>query len=79
MRSAPPDLTQLARRNDGLFPTDRVRRIVDGREVESHGTRDMPVWGDVFRRMGGDASNGASARIAAIVGFLESIQQRNAH
>ena len=79
MRSRPPDLTQLARGNNGLFPTDRVRRIVDGREVESHGTRDMPVWGDVFRGMGGDAARDASARIAAIVGFLESIQQRNAH
>ena len=79
MRSRPPDLTQLARGNSGLFPADRVRRIVDGREVESHGTRDMPVWGDVFRRLGSEADGDASARIAAIVGFLESIQQRNAH
>ena len=79
MRSRPPDLTQLARENNGLFPADRVRRIVDGREVESHGTRDMPVWGDVFRRLGSEAAGDASARIAAIVGFLESIQQRNAH
>ena len=79
MRSAPPDLTQLARKNDGLFPTDRVRRIIDGREVESHGTRDMPVWGDVFRRTGTEATGDAAARIAAIVRFLESIQQRNAH
>ena len=79
MRTRPPDLTQLARGNNGLFPTDRVRRIVDGREIESHGTRDMPVWGDVFRRMGSEAAGDGSARIAAIVGFLESIQQRNAH
>ncbi len=79
MRSRPPDLTQLARGNNGLFPADRVRRIVDGREVESHGTRDMPVWGDVFRRLGSEAAGDASTRIAAIVGFLESIQQRNAH
>ena len=41
----PPDLTGLSRRSGGNFPAERVRRIVDGREVVTpHGARQMPVW-----------------------------------
>ena len=77
MRVKPPDLTQLARRNNGIFPEARVRRVVDGREVESHGSRDMPVWGDIFKTAGELAAD-VAARIAAIVRHLESLQQRDA-
>jgi mono/diheme cytochrome c family protein len=41
-----PDLTQLAKRNHGVFPFDDVYRIIDGRaDVKAHGGRMMPVWG----------------------------------
>ncbi len=79
LRHQPPDITLLSQRNGAVFPEARIRRIVDGREVESHGTRDMPVWGDVFKTARADGSSGDPAsRIAAIVSYLESIQQRNA-
>jgi len=44
-----PDLTGIAARNGGVFPTIRVRRIIDGREVQSHGDPDMPIWGTAFK------------------------------
>ena len=45
----PPDLTTLAARNGDLFIQDAVAAYVDGRRlVESHGPRDMPVWGRVL-------------------------------
>lgn len=79
LRQEPPDLTRLSAANGGLFPVARVRRIVDGREVEAHGTRDMPVWGDVFKTTRDNMTPGdAAARILAIVRYLESIQQRDA-
>jgi mono/diheme cytochrome c family protein len=41
-----PDLTRMYQRNGGKFPEERVRRIIDGREVfPIHGSRYMPVWG----------------------------------
>lgn len=44
-----PDLTALAKNNNGVFPFDRVYQIIDGRrEVLAHGPRDMPVWGRNF-------------------------------
>lgn len=79
MRRVPPDVTQLAAANGGAFPTERVRRIIDGRDVESHGERDMPVWGDAFKAVrGGLSEEAVRARIAAILEHLASIQRRQA-
>lgn len=45
-----PDLTQLARRNDGVFPFQHVYETIDGTlVVKGHGTRDMPIWGRDYR------------------------------
>ena len=49
LKKAPPDLTMLAKHNNGVFPADRVFAIIDGREhIKAHGTRDMPAWGDRY-------------------------------
>src|SRR5262245_42481647 len=56
LKKHPPDLTQIAKRNGGKFPDDKVFRTIDGRDpVRAHGS-DMPVWGDAFTRSieGGD-------------------------
>ncbi len=45
---APPDLTQLAASNGGVFPVFRVVRQVDGRDpMLAHGG-DMPLFGQLF-------------------------------
>jgi mono/diheme cytochrome c family protein len=77
LRRMPPDLTQFTRRNGGVFPSELVYRIVDGREVMSHGDREMPVWGDAFRMVfGGPGAGVIKARIDAIVRYLAGIQER---
>ena len=79
LRHAPPDLTTYSARNSGVFPSERVFRIIDGREVRSHGDRDMPVWGDAFRtEPDGLTADEVKARIDAIVGYLRDIQRRDA-
>ncbi len=80
MKRKPPNLTEILKRNDGVFPADKVFRIIDGRtKVAGHGGTDMPVWGDAFRRSidGGDAAS-VKARIDALVAFLDTIQVRAA-
>jgi mono/diheme cytochrome c family protein len=79
MRRRPADLTGLALANNGVFPSERMRRIIDGREIEAHGDRDMPVWGDAFKSMpGGRSDEAVRARIAAILQYLASIQRQHA-
>jgi mono/diheme cytochrome c family protein len=51
LKIAVPDLTVLKKNNKGIYPLDDVMATIDGRRaVRSHGDRDMPVWGEIFRR-----------------------------
>jgi len=46
-----PDLTVLQSKNKSIYPLDRVMSSIDGsRVVRGHGTRNMPVWGEIFRK-----------------------------
>jgi mono/diheme cytochrome c family protein len=79
MRKTPPDLTKYAARNSGVFPSERLRQIVDGRGLAAHGDREMPVWGDAFHTArNGLTPEAVKARIDAIVRYLGAIQQRDA-
>ena len=76
LRVRPPDLTLIAKRNDGRYPADTVRRIIDGRNpVKGHGGPEMPVWGDAFRSPS-DAYSEAKVqeKIVGLVEYLKSIQ-----
>ncbi len=82
----PSDLTVLQKNNGGIFPVNRVYKVVDGSEnVRIHGPRDMPVWGGRFRaRVQDDEDEGFSsdedirdysrARILALIEYLSTIQ-----
>ena len=80
MKKPPPDLTQFAARNGGVFPSALVARIIDGRQpVKGHGGPDMPVWGDAFKTSRvGSSEEAVQARIKALVEHLERIQERPA-
>jgi len=73
LRTRPPDLRQLAKINDGVFPTKVLETVIDGRKtIRAHGNFVMPVWGrQLSQAVGGDES---ATRIAAIVAYLRSIQ-----
>lgn len=79
---AVPDLTKLTKLNAGQFPEERVVDVVDGRvEVQVHGMRDMPVWGDWFNAeaVAPDMDKDSRElvvrdRIQSLVTYLKSIQ-----
>lgn len=80
LKPRPTDLTQIAKRNKGKFPADRVSQLIDGRQVvKPHGNSQMPVWGDAFSKTTNDSDEASiKARIAALVAYLESLQERTA-
>ena len=46
-----PDLSLLKQNHKGIYPMDNVMAAIDGRRsVRAHGDREMPVWGEVFRK-----------------------------
>ena len=75
LHTRPADLTRLAIRNAGTFPSERVKTFVTngaGNPV-AHGTRDMPVWGPTFRSLE-PSDQLVAARIANVISYVESIQ-----
>ena len=74
----PPNLRTLAQRNGGQFPRDAVESYIDGRkQVEAHGDRIMPVWGDFLQMPHDkDSQEPVRQRIAALADFIERLQYR---
>jgi mono/diheme cytochrome c family protein len=49
LKTAPADLTVLARNNNGVFPMNAVYETISGlKTVPAHGNREMPIWGERF-------------------------------
>ncbi len=75
LKSAPPDLTTLAKRNGGKYPALRVRSILLGKEnLVPHGDQEMPVWGPVFRTISAGHEEIVDLRIDNLNRYLESLQ-----
>ena len=86
LKIPPADLTAIAKRRGGKFPEAAIFAQISGLDMPgSHGSREMPVWGDVFvgQAVGAglsleDARRAAAAteqRIAGLVGYLKSLQE----
>jgi nucleotide-binding universal stress UspA family protein/mono/diheme cytochrome c family protein len=81
MRRKPADLTEIAKKNGGEYPSEIVFRTIDGQApVRGHGGPDMPVWGDAFARSrdGGDAAT-VKERIDSLVEFIRTLQIKPVH
>ena len=76
LKTAPPDLTMLTKKNGGKFPSDHVTAVLSmGVEEAAHGTKDMPIWGPLFGSIGGGvASPVVKLRIANLTDYIKSIQ-----
>lgn len=73
LTKAPADLTRLSTRNGGQFPTVRVRRYIEGAdEVAAHGSREMPMWGSLFKSLSRDM---VVQRIETLTKYVEGLQQ----
>lgn len=75
-----PNLRTLAKQNDGLFPWDRVVATITGENrIVSHGSAEMPVWGQVFAGARPDWKPArrdafAQQRIYNLTAYIQSIQ-----
>ena len=72
-----PDLTTLAKRNGGKFPTGQLEKTIlgDAKNPAAHGSREMPVWGPVFRRVENDQDLGL-LRVRRGGEFIQSQQAK---
>ena len=77
LKIPPPDLTSLAKRHDGKFPSDHVANVLrSGVKAPAHGSSDMPVWGPLFSAIDGGSSALVTLRISNLVHYIESLQTK---
>ena len=85
LKIPPTDLTMIEPDEEGNFPQQRLSEIIDGQsEVRGHGSREMPIWGDVFKNplseayATGDESgeDRAQRMIRELIYYLETIQAK---
>jgi mono/diheme cytochrome c family protein len=72
-----PDLTTIAERRGGVYPSADIAQIVDGRRLLPGHTRgDMPRWGVVLGTMEMNNEAAVKDRVNALVTYLESLQSK---
>jgi mono/diheme cytochrome c family protein len=75
LKTVPPDLTALAKRNGGNFPRDQVTHVLRGQASPvAHGDPEMLVWGLVFWRASKGHEKEVQHRISKLNRYLESLQ-----
>ena len=73
LRKRPADLTQLAKKHDGVFPADAVFTTIQS----GHEKNDMPAWSAVLEKSQDSAGpDAAKARIQSLVRYLETLQPK---
>ena len=73
LKTQPPDLTTIAKRNGRFSPADVEKRIVGKSLSGAHGSGEMPIWGRVFDSIAVDSAV-AKLRVANLVNYIQSIQ-----
>lgn len=86
LRTGATDLTQLARKNQGILPVTRMYEVIDGQGVPSHGSREMPIWGRTYMvedaqrlqeaRGNYDAEALVRGRILTLLEYINRLQAR---
>ena len=74
-----PNLTQLSKKNRGEFPDFKITNIIQGDSnapvITAHGSKDMPMWGDVFDTLKPDEGV-VKLRIHNLTEYVRSLQQK---
>jgi mono/diheme cytochrome c family protein len=78
LKVPPADLTTLAKRNNGKYPSLRVISILRGQtQLAAHGSQEMPMWGPLFESLDISQSNSmVEMRITNLNSYLESLQAK---
>lgn len=77
LRTPAPDLTTLAKRNDGKYPAGSVSAVLTfGRRLGSHGSEDMPIWGPRLKKLDPVRDPTGQQHIDDLVAYIQSIQEK---
>jgi hypothetical protein len=77
LKTAPTDLTLLAKNNGGKYPEMKVSSAIRGEGgPPAHGSKDMPVWGSLFWSMSAGHEGELQQRVSNLPHYIESLQAK---
>jgi mono/diheme cytochrome c family protein len=77
LKSAPPDLTVLAKKEGGKYPSAHVAAVIRGQaDLNAHGSKDMPVWGPLFSSISQGHESQVQQRVANLVDYIGTLQAK---
>lgn len=77
MKTPPTDLTALAQKNGGNYPSAHVAAVLRGQAtLPAHGSQDMPIWGKLFSSISQGRNAEVQQRVANLVAYVETLQAK---
>ena len=77
LKAAPPDLTELAKKSGGKYPSAHVASVIRGQaDLAAHGSKDMPVWGPLFSSISQGHESQVQQRVANLVDYIGTLQAK---
>jgi mono/diheme cytochrome c family protein len=77
LKTPPSDLTLLAQKNSGKYPSAHVASVLRGQAtMPSHGSADMPIWGPLFSSISQGHESQVQQRTANLVSYIGTLQAK---
>ena len=77
LKVPPTDLTLLSKNNGGKYPALKVTSAIHGESaLPAHGSKEMPVWGELFWNMSSGHEGEVQQRVTNLTKYIESLQQK---
>lgn len=76
LKVPPTDLTSLAVNTGGKYPMMHVQSMIRNADTPAHGSKDMPVWGPVFRSISNGSQADVELRITNLAKYIETLQAK---
>ena len=77
LKVPPADLSLLSKNNGGKYPSLKVSTAIRGDDaISAHGSKEMPVWGALFRATSQGHESEVQQRVANLTKYVESLQAK---
>ncbi len=77
LKGPPPDITLLSKNNGGKYPAMKVVSAIKGdTNLPAHGSKEMPMWGELFMGMSGGHEAQVQQRVTNLSRYIEDMQAK---
>ena len=74
LKKQPADLTQLAAKAGGKYPSAHVYAVLKQVDSPVHGSKEMPIWGSLFSSVSNNEGE-IHMRITNLVNYVQTMQK----